>query len=261
MSKLALHIGINYEGSDSELFGCENDANNMKRFTQNILGYNEENITLMTDNTDILPTYDNIMKYLHSIADKTNTENVKELFITYSGHGSNIHDHSGDESDKKDECLIPIDYKKKGYIKDDDLHKVLAKINEKVNVIILIDACHSGTMLDLRYVAGNKFTIENSKCNIKCNCVMISGCLDSQVSIDVYNFNNSGEYSGAMTSSFLFVLERFKYNIGFWQLLKNMLKVLKSKGFKQKPQITCSRQLRVSSMFMSVGTDSFVSNA
>lgn len=261
MSKLALHIGIDYEGSESELFGCENDANNMKRLTQNILGYNEENITLMTDNADILPTYDNIMKYLHSMADKTNTENVKELFITYSGHGSNIHDHSGDESDKKDECLIPIDYKKKGYIKDDDLHAVIAKINEKVNVIILIDACHSGTMLDLRYVAGNKLTIENSKCNVKCNCVMISGCLDSQVSIDAYNFNNSGEYSGAMTSSFLFVLERFKYNIGFWQLLKNMLKVLKSKGFKQKPQITCSKQLRVSSMFMCVGAASFVSNA
>ena len=98
----------------------------------------EENITVMTDNSTILPTYDNIMKHLHSMADRTNTENIKELFITYSGHGSNIYDHSGDESDKRDECLIPLDHKTKGYIKDDDLQAVLAKINEKVKVIVLI---------------------------------------------------------------------------------------------------------------------------
>ncbi len=260
MSKLALHIGIDYEGSDSELFGCENDAHNMKKLTKDILGYKEENITMMTDNTLVLPTRENIMKHLHMMADRTNTENVKELFITYSGHGSYLHDTSGDESDKRDECIIPLDHKKSGYIKDDDLNTVLSKINERVKVILLIDACHSGTMLDLRYVAGDKFVTENEKCGVRCNCVMISGCLDTQVSMDVYNFNNSGKYSGAMTSALLLVLERFKYNIGFWQLLKNMLKVLTSKGFKQKPQITCSRQLSASSIFMSVGAAPFLSN-
>lgn len=260
MSKLALHIGIDYEGSDSELFGCENDAHNMKKLTKDILGYKDENIMMMTDNTPNKPTHENIMKHLHLMADRTHTEKIKELFITYSGHGAPLHDTNGDESDKKDECLIPIDYKKSGYIKDDDIHTVLSKINENVKVIVLIDACHSGTMLDLRYVAGDKFFTENAKCSVKCDCVMISGCLDSQLSMDTYNFNNSGKYSGAMSSAFLLVLERFKYNIGFWPLLKNMLKVLSSKGFKQKPQITCSRQLSISSLFMAVGSAPFVSN-
>ena len=70
---------------------------------------------------------------------------------------------NGDEDDSKDECLVPLDYRKSGMISDDFLNRVFSLINKNTRVIAIIDACHSETMLDLpyRYISGNKNVIEN----------------------------------------------------------------------------------------------------
>jgi hypothetical protein len=262
MTKVALLMGLNYRGSEAALNGCINDVENTGKVLENVYGYKSENITYMTDDSEIKPTAKNIVDQLIKISERTNKENIQEVWISYSGHGSYIEDKNGDEDDSKDECLVPLDYRKSGMISDDFLNHVFSLINKNTRVIAIIDACHSETMLDLpyRYISGNKNVIENSKSNVNCNCIMISGCRDNQTSSDAYNINNSKEYSGAMTSALLFVLENFEYTITCWRLLKEMRRFLKNRKFSQVPQISCTNKLNCAKLFSCVSPKSFIRN-
>ena len=59
-------------------------------------------------------------------------------------------DLNGDERDGKDETLIPVDYKTKGQITDDVvLSNLVLDVPAGAMLTAVIDACHSGTVLDL----------------------------------------------------------------------------------------------------------------
>jgi hypothetical protein len=244
-TKKAFLMGINYRGTDSELNGCINDVYNIKDLLLKHLNYKEEEVLVMTDDTELKPTYNNITGQLLELAKKSYNENLEELVISYSGHGSNISDKNGDEDDKRDECLVPLDYDKKGLITDDLLNNIFGSFNPKTNVFFILDACHSETMLDTkyRYVSGNKSVIENPKCRISCDLLMLSGCQDHDYSSDAYDINDSNAYSGALTSAFLYVLKENNYNITCWKMLKDIRTFLRQRKFSQKPQICCTKQL------------------
>ena len=59
--KRALLVGINYRGTKSELSGCINDVENVKKYLLK-RGYSEENIVVLTDDTPVKPTKSNILK-------------------------------------------------------------------------------------------------------------------------------------------------------------------------------------------------------
>jgi hypothetical protein len=260
MSKIALLMGLNYEGSDSELNGCINDIENVSKMLTSVYEYEEKNVLVMTDHTDILPTRRNITAQLIKLAERTYEEDISEVWISYSGHGTYIKDTGDDEDDGRDECLVPLDYYENGLIDDDTLNHILALINPDVRLMCVIDACHSETILDLpyRYISGNKNVIENPTNNIKCQCIMISGCRDDQTSSDAYDINNSKEYSGAMTSALLHVLDAFDYTITCWRLLKEMKKFLKRRDFTQVPQISSTQMLNCAMLFSCVDPNPFV---
>jgi hypothetical protein len=59
----------------------------------------------------------------------------------------------GDEVDGMDEVILPLDFKTKGYIVDDELHDLLVKpLKKGVRLTAIFDSCHSGTALDLPYI-------------------------------------------------------------------------------------------------------------
>jgi len=60
----------------------------------------------------------------------------------YSGHGTQIPDDDGDETDGKDEALYCSDG---NYIRDDDLQDLLDQFEG--TVIVILEACHSGGIL------------------------------------------------------------------------------------------------------------------
>ena len=227
MTKLALLIGINYTDSDSELRGCINDVHRMKDFLIQKCGYTEQDITILTDETVKTPTAMNILKELGSLIISAYHNKADELFIHYSGHGTYLFDHSGDEDDNKDEALVPLDYKTNGLITDDLLHDYLAYLPSDCKCICLIDCCHSGTMLDLkyRYIKEEDNEIENKHSNIRSNIIMISGCRDVQTSADAFM---SGKWAGAMTNAFLNTMKKYNYNITCFHLLKTMRQFLKT---------------------------------
>lgn len=241
MTKLALLIACNYEGSDAELRGCINDIHATKDVLLKHFQYKEENITLLTDHTQHVPTKHNIVKSIMSLADRSYHDDVTEIWISYSGHGTYRRDTDGDEDDGRDECLVPLDYTSQGNIDDDTLNSLLALFHPSIRLVFVCDACHSGTILDLphRYLSQKEITVlENVRCKVKCNAMMISGCRDRQTSADAYDVNDQDQYTGAMTSSLLHVLEKYRYTIHVSVLVTEMRKFLRDKGFRQVPQVS-----------------------
>lgn len=75
------------------------------------------------------------------------------LWFSFSGHGSQIRDTSGDEEDGWDETILPVDWKRNGVVVDDEIYEILVRgLPRGVRLTAVMDCCHSGTGMDLPYV-------------------------------------------------------------------------------------------------------------
>jgi hypothetical protein len=232
-NKSALLIGINYTGTDNQLNGCINDVNSIKERIRNN-GF--DNIRILTDDTFLKPNKSNI---LNSFAQLLNNANEGDfLFFCYSGHGSNIRDKNGDETDGYDELIVPIDLKP---ITDDLFKAIIQKyLKPNVTLFAMFDSCFSGTVLDLKYQYMDSLNYDNYTENGKQletlgDVFMISGCTDKQTSSDsIFN----GKANGAMTWSLLEYLKQ-KPKCTWRELIKGMRELLRNSGYEQIPQFSC----------------------
>ena len=90
------------------------------------------------------------------------------VYIHFSCHGQQIWDNNGDELDGYDECIVTWDapmmyqkgYKGEKHMRDDELGGWVRKVREAVgpkgDVLVVADACHSGTALRGPVTRGNK---------------------------------------------------------------------------------------------------------
>lgn len=261
LDRFLLQIAINYTGSSAQLGGCINDADNLQKMFRSKYGFVDESIARLDDTTPKRPTYKNIMSALAWLVELSHeNEELKTIVITYSGHGAQVRDDSGDERDKKDEVLVPIDYEESGLITDDDLHHIIALFPARVKLLMFVDACHSESAVDLpfKYRGGEKNVWINRESVVKCQCICISGCRDDQTAADAYDLENSGTYNGAKTTALLKAFEAHDYCISFFQLLKFMYRYLRKHKFDQRPQITSTMRLGYSSMFLCVDPKPFL---
>eukprot|EP00173_Palmaria_palmata_P003280 Plantae.Rhodophyta-Palmaria_palmata.ctg3415.p1 GENE.Plantae.Rhodophyta-Palmaria_palmata.ctg3415~~Plantae.Rhodophyta-Palmaria_palmata.ctg3415.p1 ORF type:complete len:223 (+),score=43.68 Plantae.Rhodophyta-Palmaria_palmata.ctg3415:318-986(+) len=68
-------------------------------------------------------------------------------------------DRSGDEDDGYDETLVPMDWEGAGHIVDDEIYDILVRrLPGGVRLTAVLDACHSGTALDLPYQHDVRYT-------------------------------------------------------------------------------------------------------
>lgn len=75
------------------------------------------------------------------------------LVFYFSGHGGQQWNDTGDEIDNYDETLLPLDHEKQGPIVDNEInHMIVRPLIAGVKLHAIIDACHSGTVLDLPYL-------------------------------------------------------------------------------------------------------------
>jgi hypothetical protein len=123
----------------------------MKEYLMNIQGFKEENIALLLDDgKNYLPTKANIFWAIQSLVRNSRSGDV--VFTHFSGHGGKVKDDNGDEADGFDECLVPVNFKQAGLIRDDDLYTALVgPMSRGVTITSVMDCCHSGTALDLPY--------------------------------------------------------------------------------------------------------------
>ena len=231
-NKRALLIGCNYNNSAYQLNGCINDVNNIKSMIKNI-GFN--NINVLTDETDTPPNKINILTELTNLLNNSNSNDL--LFFSYSGHGSQVVDRNGDETDGLDEVMVPSDF---NVITDDELKTVIQTyLKPNVTLFALFDCCNSGTVLDLKYQYLDSLNYDNYTENNKAidtigNVIMISGCTDNQTSADAF-INNTSQ--GAMTWAFIESVNS-KPKLSWRELIQNMRKLLTNSQYTQIPQLS-----------------------
>ena len=241
----ALLIGINYTGTDNELYGCINDTNSINSLISN---YNFKKISILTDNTVKKPNHNNILDEFKNLLINSQAGDV--LLFFYSGHGSYILDKNNNEKTGNDQVIVPCDLNE---ILDDELKNIIqTNLKKDVTLIALFDSCFSGSVLDLKYqymdsLDKNNFTENINESETIGNVIMISGCSDVETSNDA-NINNTNQ--GAMTWAFLQAFNSQK-NITWRQLLISMRDLLKKSNFRQTPQLT-------SGTFFNIDTPVFI---
>lgn len=249
-NKSALLIGINYKGTQYELNGCINDANNIKNLLAEKYAFKQ--FTFLTDDTNKKPTKENIITELTNLL--VNASSGDTLFLLYSGHGTCTTDLNADEDDSQDEIIIPIDVTTlKSCILDDELSQIIkTNLKPDVKLFALFDSCFSGTVLDLKYTFSDRnISINPRVSETNGQVIMISGCMDSQFSADTYvNLNGKIMASGAMTFSFLKTIEDLGTNIPLKTVVSSMCSLLKDNGYEQIPQLSSGKAIDINTMML-----------
>ena len=137
MKRTALVVGVNYLGTPAQLAGCVQDALDWDAVLRS-RGYD---VTLRLEK---MATKANVLADLRS---HVSAARWRDRFVfCFSGHGTWVPDTDGDEIDRRDEALCPIDYDSAGVITDDELHEVFSAARFGVSITVLSDSCHSGTV-------------------------------------------------------------------------------------------------------------------
>lgn len=136
----ALHIGINevsaahYAGWTGPLAACEFDAHDMAAISK---AQGMKSTLLTTKKATRAHVLTAIRKAAKSLA-------AGDLFfMSFSGHGGQVPDVSGEELDKLDETWCLFD----AQLIDDELYHELSRFKAGVRILVLSDSCHSGTVV------------------------------------------------------------------------------------------------------------------
>jgi len=139
----ALAIGLNqvdpnhYGGWSGNLTGCEPDAEDMRDIAQS------RGLTTTTLKTGDA-TRKAVLDHLDDMAAVMSRGDL--LVVSFSGHGGQVPDGNGDESDDGlDETWCLYD----GQLLDDELHGAWMKFRPGVRILLFSDSCHSGTVLKM----------------------------------------------------------------------------------------------------------------
>lgn len=140
----ALLVGVGNYARVSGLTGIDIDLDTMRNLAP-LLGYAD--IEVLQDGQ---ATHANVRAALERLIRDLGPDD-RALFY-FSGHGAQFKDASGDEADGKDEALLLYDsdwnektQEAKNVLLDDELATLLAQ-RKNGELLMLVDACHSGTV-------------------------------------------------------------------------------------------------------------------
>jgi hypothetical protein len=146
----ALLVGVGkYSVPGIDLPGIDLDLERMRE-TLNIMGFEDEQIRSLMDDK---ATSKNVTREFETWL-RNGVKPDDRVVFYYSGHGSNNPDFDGDEEDGVDEVLVTHDVRRimkdgkralTGVVDDDTLARLIEAIPSK-NILIIVDACHSGTV-------------------------------------------------------------------------------------------------------------------
>jgi hypothetical protein len=262
--KRSLHIGINdYPGTDADLAGCVNDANDWR---EAMVANEFEAISLL----DGEATKRNMQEAISKIVNNTGRDDI--AVITFSGHGTWLADEDGDEPDGRDEALCPHDIRQGNLFTDDELYDIFSERKRGARIIMISDSCHSGTVTrartvmpgaekdsydfpKIRYLAPEIYLkgdtdrlnrarkVENimARGKIRAASVLLSGCKDNEYSYDA-RFN--GRPNGAFTYVALHTLKNLPDSATYREWHIEIRKILPHINFPQTPQLSGSWRQR-----------------
>lgn len=262
MSKAALCVGINKFKNlpqSSWLQGCVNDAEDLAALLEAKYGFEASGITVLRD---AKAGKKSVMAELNKLVDSAIDGKSEHIVFTFSSHGTQIPDTSGDEADRLDEAFACYDINNVGdawdpatVISDDELATLFSRLPDGILMDVVLDTCHSGTglkSLDLlpgrrprflpaptpRAAVANEFndtrTLRDMVKSAKLSKpVLMAACRSDQTAADALI---EGRYNGAFTYHFLKSLQS-DGTVGRAEILKLVSKGLKGGGFDQVAQL------------------------
>jgi hypothetical protein len=225
---ISLNIGLNrvdpahYQGWSGPLAACEADANDMKAIATS-KGFRSK--ALLT----AAATRQTVSTEIRTAAGQLQAGDI--FLLSYSGHGGQLPDRNGDETDQQDETWCLYD----GQLVDDEIYSMLAQFRAGVRVLVFSDSCHSGTVVKMAYYTArrafsfhsdpgnstvyrlmpndvafrvynankalydpilNDASIANARSQVNASVLLISGCQDNQLSAD-------GTFNGLFTGTLI----------------------------------------------------------
>jgi len=261
--RAALCVGINEfkNFSGNNLRGCVNDANDMAFALKELLGFEDDDITILTDSK---ATKAAIISNLGKMIKDAKAGKLSCIVFSMSSHGTQVPDVGGDEPDRYDEAFCPHDLTSRGnnwdpahIIVDDELRDLFAQLPDGVRLEVWLDTCHSGTGLkaiDLlpdrkpRYIPPPTLeafrAVEDRRPRGLARGLLEKGitdqilwaaCRADQTSADA---NIDGGWHGAFTFYFCRELRASKNNLTRAKLLARVRGGL-SGDYNQIPQLEC----------------------
>ena len=265
----ALCVGINqYQHFPAaNLNGCVNDALNMMSLLKEVLGFEDSDITLLTDQA---ATKLNIMHELRRMVDGALSGRYNHLVFSFSGHGTQVPDLNLDEFDRADEAFCPYDLAPLGsqwdrdhLIVDDELHDLLVRLPSSILLEVFLDTCHSGAGLraaDLlmdrrprylpppsveafRDIEFRRAQPAHQKLLEKglSHHILWTGCKESQTAADAFI---RGDWHGAFTWQFCREARASGNHLSRTKVLAKVRSDLSAGHFTQTPQLDCEAVTR-----------------
>ncbi|KAE8677844.1 Metacaspase-1 [Hibiscus syriacus] len=158
VDKRSVLCGVSYNKWKHKLKGIINDVFNMKTLLIEQYKYKEENMLLLTEeqpDARLIPTKANIENCLKWLV--KDCKSGDSLVFYYSGHGLRKPNFENEELDGFDQTICPVDFLKEGMILDNDIYETIVKpFTDGVKLHAVVDASHSGTILDLEHFYDRK---------------------------------------------------------------------------------------------------------
>ncbi|MBL4902674.1 MAG: caspase family protein [Desulfocapsa sp.] len=269
MGKKALCVGVNnfknFPGA--ALRGCVNDVQDMSSLLQELFGFANKDITILTDAD---ATKANIMNNLEAMVDEAKAGKYNYIVFSFSSHGTQVPDLSGDEDDAADEAFCPHDLDQAGdawdpnfIITDDELHDLFATLPENVILEVYLDTCHSGTgvrAIDFLLTRKPRYMPPPSLQAFKqiegrasrglarkfiqlpvVHHVLWAGCRSEQTSADALIENN---WHGAFTYFFCKQMRACQNRLSRKEIITKVRGDLAAGNYTQIPQLECDATRR-----------------
>jgi hypothetical protein len=267
MARRALLIGINkYLVPGADLRGCVNDVRDLTAALTGFGGFRKSDITTLLDTA---ATKKAMMAGIKALMKASKKGDV--ALLHYSGHGSHVPDDDAhrDETDGRDEILCPTDLDWYDPMRDDWLRDALDGVRDGVQLTVIMDCCHSGTITraiqppdvpvkerflpspwDLAAaesgrglrrkvtstLRGRKRTARSSSDIVDADIpeMLITGCRDTQTSADAF-INN--RFNGALTYALVEAIRATRGKLTYRDLHQRASGIIRKKKFEQVPQL------------------------
>ena len=198
-------VALDYEGTSSQLASCILDAERTSALAKKAgcnditKLYDDEEVydgQKLYDGRPLFPSREGLIRAVTEVASRCDPDDY--LIISYSGHGNSVDNPNAPTGVDGLLCLkdnnrmdIHGELLDDPMVDDELANLIIAKVNPKVRILVLVDACRSGGILDM----------DTPGLWVGRRVCCISGCTEKQCSID------TGD-GGAMTNSLLEVLQR-----------------------------------------------------
>jgi hypothetical protein len=265
-------VGINefeHLPGSSWLNGCINDAEDFAAALQDVFRFDSSSVTVLSDRQATKAAVEGALTELVEQAERGDLDHI---VFSFSSHGTQVPDPSGDEPDRADEALAAYDIRSIGdawdtetVIVDDDLNVLLGRVPEGCLVEVYLDTCHSGTGLramdllpgrkprflppptpaavdDLgeREPVGLRDLVRAAARSGASAPVLLAACRADQTAADAYF---DGRYNGAFSYHLLRAL-RAPSPGSRREVLNEVRAALRAGRFSQTPQLEGSRSAR-----------------